>query len=117
MAGAPRGRGPPPPPPHELRPRLRPGRGGGGAPRPASPTPGMICVRAAAGAAGGGPHMAQLDLQPESAVAITGGASGIGLATAHAVAEVGRPVAIWDLHEDRAVEAAAAVAAAHGVDT
>jgi len=52
-----------------------------------------------------------------SGVVITGGASGIGLATAHAVAEVGRPVAIWDLHPERAAEAADAVASAHGVKT
>ena len=43
-----------------------------------------------------------LELLPTSGVVITGGASGIGLATAHAVAEVGRPVAIWDLHPERA---------------
>ena len=61
--------------------------------------------------------MHELDLQPKSGVVITGGASGIGLATAHAVAAVGRPVAIWDLHEDRATEAATAVADAHGVTT
>ena len=61
--------------------------------------------------------MAALDLQPTSGVVITGGASGIGLATAHAVAEVGRPVAIWDLHPERATEAAEAVAADHGVTT
>jgi NAD(P)-dependent dehydrogenase (short-subunit alcohol dehydrogenase family) len=59
--------------------------------------------------------MATLELQPTSGVVITGGASGIGLATAHAVAEMGRPVAIWDLHADRATEAADAVGAAHGV--
>jgi NAD(P)-dependent dehydrogenase (short-subunit alcohol dehydrogenase family) len=58
-----------------------------------------------------------LDLQPSSGVVITGGASGIGLATAHAVAEVGRPVAIWDLDPDRATEAADALAEAHGVAT
>lgn len=61
--------------------------------------------------------MSALELQPKSGVVITGGASGIGLATAHAVAEVGRPVAIWDLHADRAAEAAAGVAADHGVTT
>src|SRR4051794_41820086 len=58
-----------------------------------------------------------LELLPTSGVVITGGASGIGLATAHAVAEVGRPVAIWDLHPERAAEAADAVAADHGVKT
>ena len=61
--------------------------------------------------------MAALELQPTSGVVITGGASGIGLATAHAVAEVGRPVAIWDLHAGRSKEAADDVAAAHGVAT
>jgi NAD(P)-dependent dehydrogenase (short-subunit alcohol dehydrogenase family) len=61
--------------------------------------------------------MPALELQPTSGVVITGGASGIGLATAHAVAEVGRPVAIWDLHPERATEAAEAVASAHGVKT
>jgi NAD(P)-dependent dehydrogenase (short-subunit alcohol dehydrogenase family) len=61
--------------------------------------------------------MAALELKPTSGVVITGGASGIGLATAHAVAEVGRPVAIWDLHADRSAEAAEAVAAEHGVAT
>jgi NAD(P)-dependent dehydrogenase (short-subunit alcohol dehydrogenase family) len=61
--------------------------------------------------------MHELELQPTSGVVITGGASGIGLATAHAVAAVGRPVALWDLHPDRATEAAEAVAAEHGVTT
>ncbi len=61
--------------------------------------------------------MPPLDLQPKSGVVITGGASGIGLATAHAVAAVGRPVAVWDLHEDRARDAAAGVAADHGITT
>jgi NAD(P)-dependent dehydrogenase (short-subunit alcohol dehydrogenase family) len=61
--------------------------------------------------------MSALELQPKSGVVITGGASGIGLATAHAVAEVGRPVAIWDLHPERSADAAAAVASEHGVPT
>jgi NAD(P)-dependent dehydrogenase (short-subunit alcohol dehydrogenase family) len=61
--------------------------------------------------------MPTVEVQPTSGVVITGGASGIGLATAHAVAEVGRPVAIWDLHADRSKEAAEAVAAEHGVAT
>jgi NAD(P)-dependent dehydrogenase (short-subunit alcohol dehydrogenase family) len=59
--------------------------------------------------------MHELDLQPKTGVVITGGASGIGLATAHAVAAVGRPVAIWDLQQDRATDAAAAIADVHGV--
>ena len=39
-------------------------------------------------------------------VVVTGGASGIGKATAEALAEVGRPVAIWDLDEAKAKEVA-----------
>ena len=38
---------------------------------------------------------------PTTGVVITGGASGIGLATAVALAEVARPVAIWDLDAGR----------------
>ncbi len=56
-------------------------------------------------------------LSPSSAVVVTGGASGIGRACAHALAEVGRPVAIWDRQADAAEEAAAEIASAHGVAT
>lgn len=42
-------------------------------------------------------------------VVITGGASGIGKACAEALAEVGRPVAIWDRNEAGAKEVAEAV--------
>src|SRR4249920_2225940 len=63
------------------------------------------------------PTMHEIKLEPTSGVVITGGASGIGLATAHAVAAAGRPVALWDLHPERATEAADAVAAEHGVAT
>ncbi|MCH2185125.1 3-oxoacyl-ACP reductase, partial [Myxococcota bacterium] len=34
---------------------------------------------------------------PTTGVIVTGGGSGIGLASARALAEVGRPVALWDL--------------------
>ncbi|MEU8383079.1 SDR family oxidoreductase [Streptosporangium sp. NPDC048865] len=47
-------------------------------------------------------------------VVVTGGASGIGRACALALAEAGRPVAIWDLDETGAKETAS-LAAAHGV--
>ncbi len=52
---------------------------------------------------------------PTTGVVITGGASGIGRATAHAVAAVGRPVAIWDLNGDAAEETAEEVAGTHSV--
>ncbi|MES2497808.1 MAG: SDR family oxidoreductase [Pseudomonadota bacterium] len=47
---------------------------------------------------------------PTSGVVITGGASGLGLASARALAAVGRPVALWDLDHGRASDAAARVA-------
>jgi NAD(P)-dependent dehydrogenase (short-subunit alcohol dehydrogenase family) len=56
-------------------------------------------------------------LSPSSAVLITGGASGIGRACAHAVAAAGRPVTLWDLDAERSLAAAEEVAAAHGVPT
>jgi NAD(P)-dependent dehydrogenase (short-subunit alcohol dehydrogenase family) len=43
---------------------------------------------------------------PATGVVVTGGASGIGLAAAHALAAVGRPVALWDISR-AAAEAAA----------
>jgi NAD(P)-dependent dehydrogenase (short-subunit alcohol dehydrogenase family) len=43
---------------------------------------------------------------PSTGVVITGGASGIGFATASALVEIGRPVAIWDLGDDRVATAA-----------
>ena len=48
-------------------------------------------------------------------VIITGGASGIGLASARALATVGRPVALWDRNGDLAVTEAANIAAEFGV--
>lgn len=52
---------------------------------------------------------------PGTGVVITGGASGIGLASAHALAAVGRPVALWDINAEGASAAAADIAARHGV--
>jgi NAD(P)-dependent dehydrogenase (short-subunit alcohol dehydrogenase family) len=54
---------------------------------------------------------------PNTAVVITGGASGIGLASAEALAAVGRPVALWDINGAKAADAAAAITAATGVAT
>ena len=51
---------------------------------------------------------------PSSPVIITGGASGIGLACAQALAAVGRPVALWDINGDMAAEACRAISDAHG---
>jgi NAD(P)-dependent dehydrogenase (short-subunit alcohol dehydrogenase family) len=61
--------------------------------------------------------MAVLLGRPATGVVVTGGASGIGRACADALAEVGRPVAIWDRAGGAAKEAADATAAAHGVAT
>ncbi len=49
-----------------------------------------------------------------SGVVITGGASGIGAACATALAEVGRPVALWDLDADAAIAHAERLVADHG---
>ncbi|MFN8627033.1 MAG: SDR family oxidoreductase [Candidatus Binatia bacterium] len=54
---------------------------------------------------------------PTTAVVITGGASGIGRAAAQALAAVGRPVALWDIHEPNAQRAAADVGSEYGVAT
>lgn len=52
---------------------------------------------------------------PGTGVVITGGASGIGLATAHALAAVGRPVALWDINTEGAHSTAAVIADTYGV--
>ncbi|MBV8462605.1 MAG: SDR family oxidoreductase [Acidimicrobiales bacterium] len=44
--------------------------------------------------------------QPATGVLVTGGASGIGRATALALAEVGRPVMVWDVDGDGAEDCA-----------
>lgn len=43
---------------------------------------------------------------PATGVVVTGGASGIGLACAEALAAVGRPVAIWDLSSEKSKQVA-----------
>ena len=55
--------------------------------------------------------------QPTSAVIVTGGASGIGLASARALAAVGRPVAIWDLSAEKSRQVATDIASEFGVAT
>lgn len=52
---------------------------------------------------------------PATGVIITGAASGLGRASAHALAAVGRPVAIWDINESRAFSVANEVRAQYGV--
>lgn len=59
--------------------------------------------------------MASITLGPSTGVVVTGGASGIGRATMHALAEAGRPVAAWDLQARRAETVAAEIRDAHGV--
>lgn len=55
--------------------------------------------------------------RPGNAVIVTGGASGIGRACAHALAEVGRAVAVWDANDERARAVADEVATTFGVRT
>ncbi|CAB1370481.1 SDR family NAD(P)-dependent oxidoreductase [Denitratisoma oestradiolicum] len=52
---------------------------------------------------------------PHTGVIITGGASGLGRASAHALAAVGRPVAIWDINGDRAAAVADEIRTEYGV--
>lgn len=52
---------------------------------------------------------------PNTAVVITGGASGLGLASARALAAVGRGVALWDINGAKAGGAAAEIQEEFGV--
>ncbi len=52
---------------------------------------------------------------PGTSVIVTGGASGIGLASARALAAVGRAVALWDINAGKAGGEAAAIAQEFGV--
>jgi NAD(P)-dependent dehydrogenase (short-subunit alcohol dehydrogenase family) len=52
---------------------------------------------------------------PGTAVIVTGGASGIGLASAQALAAVGRNVALWDIDGAKAAAAADSIHAEYGV--
>lgn len=52
---------------------------------------------------------------PGTAVIVTGGASGIGLASAEALAAVGRNVALWDIDGGKAAAQAEAIASRFGV--
>ncbi len=55
--------------------------------------------------------------RPSTGVVLTGGASGLGRASAEALASVGRPVAIWDLDPDRCRKVAEEIAGQYGVTT
>jgi NAD(P)-dependent dehydrogenase (short-subunit alcohol dehydrogenase family) len=61
--------------------------------------------------------MGSIPYSPETGVIVTGGASGIGRASAEALAEAGRPVALWDLDGAGAERAAREIAARCGVKT
>lgn len=61
--------------------------------------------------------MATVDYTPATGVIVTGGASGIGRASAELLAAVGRPVAIWDISEGSTAKVAAAIANEYGVAT
>jgi NAD(P)-dependent dehydrogenase (short-subunit alcohol dehydrogenase family) len=54
---------------------------------------------------------------PATGVIVTGGASGIGRATANALAEVGRPVAVWDIEAAGAESVAGDIKARYNVAT
>ncbi|MGH9080480.1 MAG: SDR family NAD(P)-dependent oxidoreductase [Acidimicrobiales bacterium] len=66
---------------------------------------------------GGGPMPGATDRlgRPGTGVLVTGGGSGIGRQTALALAEVGRPVAVWDIDADGAEETASLCRERHGV--
>lgn len=53
--------------------------------------------------------------RPATGVVVTGGASGLGRASAEALAAVGRPVALWDLDADRCRKVADEIAERYGV--
>ncbi|MEZ4279046.1 MAG: SDR family oxidoreductase [Myxococcota bacterium] len=55
--------------------------------------------------------------RPQTGVVLTGGVSGLGRASAEALAAVGRPVALWDLDADRCHEVAEEIAGRYGVVT
>ena len=52
---------------------------------------------------------------PSTGVIITGGASGLGRATAEALATVGRPVSLWDLDAEKSASVAKEIAERYGV--
>lgn len=59
--------------------------------------------------------MGTITLSPDTGVIVTGAGSGIGRATAAALAEAGRPVALWDIDGDAATRAADEIAQRHSV--
>ncbi len=54
---------------------------------------------------------------PASTVVVTGGVSGIGFACAQALAAVGRPIALWDLDQDRCRAVSMQLGSDYGIPT
>ncbi len=61
------------------------------------------------------PPIAPPRASPTTGVIVTGGASGLGLACAEALAAVGRPVAVWDIDAEQAKAAAERLRGVYGV--
>lgn len=89
-----------------------PARSPGGAKAPVQKAPVTASVEASGSH---GDHGGTRLGSPATGVLITGGGSGIGRATALALAQVGRPVAVWDVDADGAEETAALCRDQYGV--
>jgi NAD(P)-dependent dehydrogenase (short-subunit alcohol dehydrogenase family) len=92
-----------------------PTQAGGRAGSPAVPTKNATVTASVEAAGSPGDHGGTWLGSPATGVLVTGGGSGIGRATALALAQVGRPVAVWDVDADGAEETAAICREQYGV--